>query len=316
MTTNAISREAAARYEIKMPGNIKNNIFRTVTLIFMINMAFVFLFPFIYMIVTSLKTSKDLYDFTVNWVPRSIEWKNYILAYRILQYPVYFKNSFILTVGVTAGHLITCSFIGYGFARYEFTGKKLLFSIAILSIIIPIQTIIVPQYMIFANLKWIDSYLPIIVPAFFGYGLKGGLFIFIFRQFYLGLPTALEDAAKIDGCNFLRTYWQIVLPISKSAFIVSLVLSVVWHWHDFFEPSIYINSSEKVILPTRLNSIITLVNNPPEEIFEGIVIVVENPINNGVLMAGTFLIILPVIITFAFLQRQFMQGIERTGLVE
>jgi multiple sugar transport system permease protein len=236
-----------------------------------------------------------------------------------LNYPVYFKNSLIVTVSATIGHILSCSFIGYGFARYNFKGKHVLFSLVILSLIVPVQTIIVPLYITFSNLKWLNTYLPMIVPSFFGYGLRGGLFIFIFRQFYLGLPTALEDAAKIDGCDFLRTYWNIVLPVVKSAFMVVLVLSVVWHWNDFFEPSIYcFNTPNLTMLPSRLSLIVNMVNKLPDK---GLLMKIgyretENVINSAVLMAGTFLVILPVVVFFAFLQRHFMQGIERTGLVE
>ncbi|HOJ09076.1 MAG TPA: hypothetical protein PK733_00595, partial [Clostridiales bacterium] len=107
---------------IKRTGNIKHNVFRGATYLLMLDMAFVFLFPFLYMVVTSIKSNKDLYDFTVNWVPRTIEFKNYILAYKALEYPRFFKNSFIMTTVTTIGHLLSCSFIGYGFARYNFSG--------------------------------------------------------------------------------------------------------------------------------------------------------------------------------------------------
>ncbi len=299
---------------------ISDRIFRIGTYILLFDLAFVFLFPFFYMIITSLKTNADLYNFTVNWIPRTLRFENYVIAFRALEYPKYFKNSFILTTLGTIGHLLACSFIGYGFARYNFPGKKLFFSIAILSIIVPVQTIIVPQYMIFCNLKWLNTYLPMIIPTFFGYGLRGGLFIFIFRQFYLGLPRALEDAAKIDGCGFLRTYWEIVLPVAQSALLVSLVLSLVWHWNDFYEPSIYLTKMSKLPLPTRINEIVDLVNAPPpEELYADLDIGMleeEMAINNAVLMAGTFLVVIPIMTVFGFLQRKFMQGIERTGLVE
>lgn len=317
-----MSKKSIKRYKgrfiTRKLSNIKYYIFRGTTYLFLLDMAFVFGFPFLYMIVTSVKNAKDLYDFTVNWIPRSVEFRNYILAYRILQYPVFFKNSFIITTMTTIGHLLSCSFIGYGFARYNFKGKNIFFSIAILSIIIPIQTIIVPQYMIFSNFNWLNTYLPMIIPTFSGYGLKGGLFIFIFRQYYLGLPTALEDAAKIDGCNYLRTYWNIVLPIAKSAFMVTSVLSLVWHWNDFYEPSIYISLPNLYTLPSRLNAIVARVNQPTRgELFAKITqIDAESAINNAVLMAGTFMVTLPILLSFMFLQKQFMQGIERTGLVE
>lgn len=298
--------------------NLKYKIYRIATYLLLLDMTFVFIFPFFYMVVASVKSSRDLYDFTVNWIPTSIHIKNYIIAFKTLEYPYYFKNSFIVTTLSTIGHLLSCSFIGYGFARYNFNGRKALFSMVILSLIIPVQTIIVPLYMVFLNLKWMNTFLPIVVPAFFGYGLKGGLFTFIFRQYYVGLPNSLEDAAKIDGCGFLKTYWKIVLPIAKSAFIVVLVLSIVWHWNDFYEPSIYCYTKNLTMLPNRLNYIVSLVNMKPEDL-ERLGIVgreVENAINRSVLMAGTFLVILPVLVSFSFLQRQFMQGIERTGIVE
>ncbi|HOJ10111.1 MAG TPA: carbohydrate ABC transporter permease [Clostridiales bacterium] len=300
---------------------LSDRVFRIGTYILLFDLAFVFLFPFFYMIVTSLKTNADLYNFTVNWVPRTVKIQNYVIAFRALDYIKYLKNSLILTLLGTAGHILACSFIGYGFARYDFPGKTLLFSIVILSLIVPVQTIIIPQYMIFCNLKWLNTYLPMIVPTFFGYGLKGGLFIFIFRQFYLGLPKALEDAAKIDGCGFFRTYWNIVLPVAQSALLVTLVLSLVWHWNDFYEPSIYISKMMKTPLPSRLNELVNLVNTPPsEEIFDSLIeleaMEEEMAINNAVLMAGTFLVVIPVMTAFAFLQSKFMQGIERTGLVE
>jgi multiple sugar transport system permease protein len=215
----------------------------------------------------------------------------------------------------TIGHLLACSFIGYGFARYTFPGKKVLFFMVIVALIVPIQTLIVPSYMMYSSLNFLNTYYPLILPTFFGFGLKGALFIFIFRQYYLGLPKELEDAAKIDGCGFLVTYWRIVLPVAESAFLVTIVLSIVWHWNDFYEPSIYATKTALGLLPTRLNSLVSLVNNPPDGLFESLgVIEDESTINNAVLMAGTFMVVLPVIVSFSFLQKKFMQGIERTGL--
>lgn len=292
-----------------------DKIFKLFMYVLLFGISFVFLYPFLYMIVTSLKSYRDLNDFTVNWIPRELKFENYVIAYRALDYGKYIKNSITLTVIGTAGHILSCSFIGYGFARYEFRGKKMLFFAVILSIIVPVQTLIVPLYMTFSNLKWLNTYLPVLVPTFFGFGLRGGLFIFIFRQFYLGLPKELEDAAKIDGCNFLRTYWNIALPVARSAFLVVLVLSVVWHWNDFYEPAIYANKPNMRTLPMQLDAFNSMVNRPPDELFEEMMLDEgEQVINNAVLMAGTFLAILPILTMFSFVQRKFMQGIERTGL--
>ncbi|MBP1989072.1 carbohydrate ABC transporter permease [Paenibacillus eucommiae] len=301
---------------MKNPRRINEKIARLAIYILLFDLAFVFIFPFLYMLVTSFKSSTDLYDFTVNWVPRTLRFANFTLAFKQLHYWDFFKNSAFVTAVATVGHLLSCSFVGYGFARYNFPFKKTLFMIVIIAFIVPIQTIIVPMYMVFANLKWLNSYLPILVPTFFGLGFKGALFIFIFRQFYLGIPRELENAAKIDGCGFLRTYWLIVFPIARSVFLVAIVLSIVWHWNDFYEPGIYASRPNLSMLPVKLSSMADIVKAPittaaqikkrlehPEEV-----------LNNAVLMAATLLVILPVLISFAFLQRKFMQGIERTGI--
>ncbi len=307
------ARNMIARY-VSNPARFGHLAAGAAIYVLLFGLAFVFLFPFLFMLVTSFKTNADLYDYTVNWVPPVLKYENYIIAFRALDYIPFFKNSFIITVVATIGHLLACSFAGYGFARYEFPFKKTLFMIVIIAFIVPVQTIIVPMYMLFSQLNWINTYLPVIVPAFFGLGLKGALFIFIFRQFYFGLPKELEDAAKMDGCGFLRTYWFIVLPVARPVFLVALVLSMSWHWNDFYEPSIYAADSASTLLPARLDSLVDRVEKPDDLFKELDVLDEEKTVNNAVLMAGTFLVILPILIAFAFLQRKFMKGIERTGL--
>ncbi len=290
---------------------------RIFTYVFLIAMTFIFIFPFLYMVITSLKTNSDLYDLTVNWIPRTLQWENYTLAIRSLNITLapggYMWNSVILTVFPTIGHIISCSLIGYGFARFEFPGKKILFGIVILAFIVPTQTIIVPLYIMFSKFQWLNSFMPMIVPSFFGYGLKGALFIYIFRQFYMGLPKDLENAARIDGCGLFKTYLHIVLPVSSSSFMVTLVLSMVWHWNDFYEPQIYNTKSHLRVVPALLEGLIKMVNNPSEEMFSGLE-GSDIAINNAVLMAGTCIVVAPIIVVFAFLQRRFIEGIEKTGI--
>ncbi len=300
----------ALRDLLKKPSNVGKVLLRIGMYIFLIDVAFVFLFPFLYMVVTSFKSYDDLMDITVNWIPTSLHSKNYKIAADLLSYWSHFISSVSITSVSTVGHLISCSLAGYGFARYKFPGKNLCFTIVILSIIVPIQTIIIPLYIQYVNLGWTDSFVPLIVPTFFGYGLRGGLFIFLFRQFFLGLPSELEDAARIDGCGFIRTYWSIILPITKSAILVSCILSMVWHWHDYYEPVLYIHSSKfwplPIMLPSMYQSLtadLVLVQSADE------ILVTE-----GVVMAATFIVILPVLLVYLFLQKRFIQGVERTGI--
>ena len=146
-------------------------------------------------------------------------------------------------------------------------------------------------------------------------GLKGGLFVFIFRQFFLGLPKEIEEAAKIDGCSFLGAYFRVVIPMSKSIILVVSVLSIVWHWNSSYEASIYISKDALKPLASKISVILDYVNNPPESFFEALSSTSsEQVINVAVLMAGCFIILLPIMIGFAIVQRYFMQGMERSGL--
>lgn len=292
---------------------------RLVTYLILFNLAYVFLYPFLYMVVTSLKSNTDLYDPTVNWVPRTLHWANFSLVFAAIPFKTGLINSIITTSLGTLGHLASCSMIGYGMARYKFRGQNFLFFIMLLSIIIPTQAIIIPLYLTYSNLGWLNTFIPLIVPTFFGFGLRGGLFIFIFRQFFAGLPKELENAAKIDGCGFFRTFYRIVLPCAKSAFLVTGVLSLVWHWNDFYEPELYASRPSLVTLTNSLQSLVPYLESPAK--LQQLMVSLnatssEVIINNAVFMAGTFMAILPILIIFMFLQRQFMQGIERTGLVE
>lgn len=278
---------------------------------------YAFLFPFLYMIITSMKSSSDLSDITVNWIPSSIKTANFVIAAKALNYGNALKNTAILTVTATLGHLLSCSMAGYAFARYKFKGRGFLFFLVLLSIVVPIQTLIIPTYLLFSDLKMINTMLPMIIPTYFGMGLRGGLFIFIFRQFFLGLPKELEEAAKIDGCSFLKAFFVIVLPIAKPILLVTSVLSVVWHWNASYEPSIYISREAIKPLASKIDVIVEYVTNPPQELFDSLASSSsEQVINVAVLMAGCFLILFPLILMFAVVQHYFMEGIERSGLVE
>jgi len=276
------------------------------------SLSFVFLYPFITMIVTSFMSDSDLINITVKWLPSGLGWSNYKIAIQQLGYQRYVINSLIIATLSTVGHVISCSFIGYGFARYEFKLKGVCFAIVILSMLVPVQTVIFPLYIQYSKMGWLDSYLPLIVPTFFGYGLNGAFFIFLFRQFFQGLPKEMEEAARIDGCGAFRTFFKIMLPMSRSSILVATVLSFVWHWNDYFEPNIYLTSPWKGVLPSRLPGLYALLDTE-----EAMDLVMEEggfTFNKAMLMAGTFMVILPVLIVYAFLQKKFMEGVERSGL--
>ncbi len=295
--------------------NIKGFFARAILYIMLIGLAFVFLQPFIYMLVNSFKTYTDVMNVSIKWLPREGTLENWGLAADALNLGTSFVNSLIVTSLSTLGHLLSCSFVAYGFTRFNFPLKNLLFGIVIFSIIVPVQTISVPMYILYSNFDWIGTYYPMIIPTFLGMGLSGGIFIFLFRQYYISLPASLEEAAAIDGCNEYGTFFRIILPSTGSTMLVSFILSYVWHWNDFFEPGLYINNQKRYLLPQMLPTMYDffekMSSSTTQESLE-----MALKYHTGVIMAATLICVVPLLVMFLFLNNKFMQGIERTGLVE
>lgn len=297
----------------------------------LITLSYVFLYPILNMLITSVKDLQDYMDPTVTWIPRRVFLKNYQIALtkEVLDFRIGFMNSIAITALCTLGHLLAASFVGYGFARFKFPGRNILFAIVVVSIIIPPQVIIVPMFYEFTQLfGLLNSRLPIILPTLFGYGLRGGLFVFLFRQFIMNLPRELDEAAAIDGCGKLRTHFQIIMPVSTPVILVTSVLSMVWHWNDYFEPSVYLFTPDKQtinhqlpVLMFRLNQIMQQILSPDSG--QNVIVPFSLALQqafikefslDAVLMAATAVSIVPPLIVFVFLQRRFVQGIETTGI--
>ncbi len=285
--------------------------------ILLIGIAFIFLYPFIFMAVTSLKTNSDLMDPTIGWIPRNLRFANYSMAFTLMQFKTYIWNSLLITAVCTVGHLVSCTFVGYGLARYKFRLRGFLFLMVILTIIIPLQTTLIPSYILFANIKWTDTFLPSFVPSFLGLGLKGGLFIFLARQTLISMPKEMEEAARIDGCGFLGTFFRIVVPMARPLLLVILVLSIVWHWNDYYEPSIYFKQNMQP-LSSGIKTLITLSLRTRDELEQllGRPVTDDDIVNTATVMAGSVMTLTPLMVMFIFLQKKFVQGIERSGLVE
>lgn len=293
----------------------KSIILKMILYLILFGLAFIFLHPFIYLIVTSFKSYNDINNTIIKWIPREFSPQNWSLAWSSLNAKRTIINSVFVTLVATAGHLLSASMAGYGLARFRFKGQKLFLGLLLLTIIVPIQTIIVPIYMMYSKVGWIGSYLPLLVPTFLGMGLKGGLYIFIFRQFFLKIPPSLEEAAALDGCGAYKTFFCIIIPSARSPILVCFILSIVWHWNDFFEPGIYITSSGDYLLPQMLPTLYSLFQNISQaSSAEAVQLALSY--HEGVVMAATLICVIPLLIIYFIFQRQFMQGIERTGMVE
>ena len=310
--------------EKKLSTSLKNIepasiIFKLVVYLLLTGLAFVFLYPFLSMIVDSFKSYSDITNNTVKWFPRDPTFSNYALAWQALEVFKTGWNSLLVTAISTVGHVISCSLVAYGFARFKFPLKNVFFGIVILSILVPAQTIIIPSYITWSNAGLETSFLPMILPTFFGFGLRGGIFIFLFRQFFLRIPKSLEEAAMIDGCGRFKTFVKVVFPSTGATLIVCILLSIVWHFNDAYEPSIYIKSADMYLLPQMLEMLQSMMAQMQNDMTGGDTM---NQISNevqvmyhrGVVMAATTVCLSPLFIVYVALQRKFIAGVERSGL--
>ncbi|CAG7646439.1 carbohydrate ABC transporter permease [Paenibacillus allorhizosphaerae] len=284
-------------------------VFRLFMYLILIDVAFIYVKPIIYMVATMIKDAGNLLDPAVIWVPRSVYFGHLSEAFRLLKYPTAVSISATVSLSVAVLQVITCAIAGYAFARLDFPLKKFWFVCLIFTFVMPPQVTILPSILLFKELGWINTYYPMIIPALFGHGLKGALFVIIFRQFFSTLPKELEEAAKIDGASVFRVFFRVMLPISSSAIIVVFLFSFVWNWNDFYYPSMYMFGSKEVPLSISLSRLAAAMSSEAEQAGPSIF---AEPIK----MAASFLIIMPVLAVYAFTQRWFVEGVERTGLVE
>ncbi|WP_248737593.1 carbohydrate ABC transporter permease [Neobacillus rhizosphaerae] len=247
--------------------------------------------PFLWMILTSLKTYTESIHVPPVIIPKDLQWGNYKEVFGLLPFFKFMFNTFIITVARTAGQLFLCSLAAYAFARIEFPGRNILFMLALSVLMVPGQVFLLPQYMIMVKLGWLNTLQAVIVP-----GIFSAFGTFLLRQFFMGLPKELEEAARLDGCNHFQIYWRIMLPLAKPGLIALGIFTTLWSWNELMWPMIVNSSPESMTLSVGLSSL------------QG-----QYLTNYPILMAGSFLAILPMLILFIILQKQFIEGIAVTG---
>ena len=253
------------------------------------------LFPFFWQLSTSLKAPADVFTWPPVWLPLPPHFENYSEVASIVPLWLYLGNSLFIALTSILGTLLSCSLAAYGFARLRFPGREPLFLLLISPMLLPWAVYIVPQFILFQRLGWYNTFLPMIVPAFFG----DPFFIFLLRQFFLGIPPELEDAARMDGAGFFGAYWRIILPLAAPALGVTAIFRFMWTWNDFFNPLIYLSDQQRFTLPLGL------------AFFQGSP---RSAIQIHLLMAMATIIVLPCVIVYFLAQRWFIQGIVFTGL--
>ncbi len=256
--------------------------------IVLVLMCVVYFAPFYWMVATSLKDNLQLGAFPPIFWPHPFVWRNYLDAVNYIPFLRFFINSLILTAGATIGAVFSNSIIAYGFSRIEWKGREVLFYVAIATVFIPFPVTLVALFDIFAKLHWINTFRPLIVPTFFGQAF----YMFLIRQFLMGIPRELSDAAHIDGANEFTIFRLIILPIMKPAIAVVAIFAAVGAWNDFLTPLIYLSEEARYPLSIGL------------QFYKA-----EHTVAFSLLMAASTLVVLPVVVLFLFFQRFFIEGV-------
>lgn len=274
----------------------KKNIVRLLLHAILLFLTLSMIAPFLWMVLSSLKTQNELFQVPPTFFPEKFMWQNYVYMFENAPWSRYFFNTTKITFFVVFGQMIACSMGAYAFARLKFPGRDVMFFIYLGTMMIPYHVTMIPTFKIIKELGWLNTHYALIVPAIFAYGAFG---TFLLRQFFLTIPKELEEAAKIDGCSYPRIYWNIILPISRPALTTLAIFAFMATWNDFLAPLIYINSDELKTLTLGLAT------------FQGTYATQWNQ-----LMAGALIISVPVVLLFIFAQRFFIEGIAMSGSKE
>lgn len=254
----------------------------------------VFLMPLVWLITTSLKAQGEVFAYPPVWIPESIQWSNFTEAVDRAPLWTWLRNTVLVTALAVFGNVLTSSLVAYGFARLEFPGRNVLFILLLSTMMLPEVILLIPQFILFRELGWIDTLRPLIVPSFFG----GGAFnIFLVRQFYLTIPRDFDDAARLDGASNWQIWRQIMLPLSAPVLTAVAIFSFVFHWNDFLGPLIYLQSESNKTLALGLRAFIS----PTDASW-------------NISMAASLFLVIPVLIVFFIGQRYFIRGVAMTGI--
>ncbi len=257
-----------------------------------------FLVPALWMASSSLKASTEVFAHPIVWIPETPQWNNYVRLFEVLPFGQFTINTFIITLMAVLGTLFSSILVGYSFARLNWPGRDIWFAILLATLMLPEVIVLVPRFILFRWLGWIDTFLPLIVPYWLGTTPFTPLYIFLMRQFFKGIPVELEDAAFIDGAGRLRILTQIILPLSKPVIATVAVFATLQHYTDFMNPLIYLSSVDNWTLALGVAGL-----NAEESFRSGWELV---------FVAGTLMTI-PMVLLFLFAQRYFVQGITMSG---
>ncbi|MBZ0292818.1 MAG: carbohydrate ABC transporter permease [Anaerolineae bacterium] len=253
--------------------------------------------PLLWSVSTSLKTIDQLTIFPPQWIPNPIALDNYAEVFRQIPVMQYFGNTLVIVVAWVLGATVTCSFVAYGFARTQFRGRDTLFLVLLSTLMMPYVVRLIPLFMIYKQIGWINTFLPLTVPQLLG---RNAFYIFLLRQFFIGIPNELTDASRIDGCSHFGIWWRIILPLSRPALATVAVFAFQAAWDDFLAPLVYMGGNPE--LRTLALGLFAFRAAPGQVAM------------THLLMSMSIMMIIPILIIFAFGQRYFIQGVTMSGL--
>lgn len=265
--------------------------------LFVVAFGLFMIYPVLWLISSSLKDNSEVFVNSASLIPSHVKFSNYVDGWRGfggVSFGTFFKNSFVLVIIGTAGSVVSSALIAYGFARIKFKGKKFWFAAMMLTMMLPSQVQIIPQYIMFNKLNWINTFKPILIPSLFG----SAFFVFLIMQFIQGIPIELDESAKIDGCNKYSIFIYIICPLIVPALITVTIFSFYWKWEDFFGPLLYLNKPS--LYPVSLA--LKMFADP-------------NSVSNwGAMFAMSTLALIPVLLVFVVFQKYLVEGVSSTGL--
>ena len=250
--------------------------------------------PFVWLISGSVKDKAEVFTWPPVWIPSTIHWENYYQAMTMLPFHLYFRNTLVVTVWGVAGCVITSSLVGFGFARLRFPGRDFLFVLLLSTMMLPWIVTMIPRFIMFKAIGWVDTLLPLFVPEWFG---GSPFYIFLVRQFFMTIPYELDEAARVDGASNWRIWLQILVPLSGPVMATVMIFSFISNWNDFMGPLIYLNSMDRRTVALGLAN------------FKGLYSSEWN-----LMMAASTVTVIPILLLFFFAQRYFMKGIVMTGM--
>lgn len=275
-----------------MPNTEKVKIAKSFMTVLMFALGILMLLPLAWMFSSSFKLEKDVFAYPIQWIPKEITYQNYIDVTSKFPYFTWYWNTIKVTVLSVLLGLFSCTLAGYALGRMKFKGRNVILLIFISTLMFPIEVRLLPDFIIFKALGLYNTHAALILPSLFQ-----GFMIFLFRQFFMGIPYELTEAARIDGCHEFRTFWQVILPLAKPAVVSVTIISFVWGWNSYQQPMLFISDIEKQMLSVGISLFREEYND-----------------NIAVQMAGASLAIIPIIIVYIAAQRYFVDGIATTGL--